>query len=194
VYKSYKKGINIMSEKFNPNNLEKLNNPERLNLIDLRELLKILDLNDCPKIADVGAGTGLFSRAFLEKIPNCTLYALDISDKFLNYMDINLQDYYGDRLKIGKMQETHIPLKDNSIDLIVMINLHHELLSPKELLKDAYRVLKEEGKIFIADWKEGMHKEALSKDSIISDMKEAAFSPIEEVLLSNELLCLIGER
>ncbi|MDM0826680.1 class I SAM-dependent methyltransferase [Clostridium perfringens] len=183
-----------MSEKFNPDNLEKLNNPERLNLIDLRELLKILDLNDCPKIADVGAGTGLFSRAFLEKIPNCTLYALDISDEFLNYMDINLQDYYGDRLKIGKMQETHIPLKDNSIDLIVMINLHHELLSPKELLKDAYRLLKEEGKIFIADWKEGMHKEALSKDSIISDMKEAAFSPIEEVLLSNELLCLIGER
>lgn len=75
-----------------------------------------------------------------------------------------------------------------------MINLNHELLSPKELLKDAYRVLKEEGKIFIADWKEGMHKEALSKDSIISDMKEAAFSPIEEVLLSNELICLIGER
>ena len=107
-------------------------------------------------------------------------------------MDINLQDYYGDRLKIGKMQETHIPLKDNSIDLIVMINLNHELLSPKELLKDAYRVLKEEGNI--ADWKECMHKEALSKDSIISDMKEAAFSPIEEVLLSNELICLIGER
>ncbi len=56
-----------MSEKFNPDNLEKLNNPERLNLIDLRELLKILDLNNYPKIADVGAGTGLFSRAFLEK-------------------------------------------------------------------------------------------------------------------------------
>ena len=57
-----------MSEKFNPDNLEKLNNPERLNLIDLRELIKILDLKDDPKIADVGAGTGLFSRAFLEKL------------------------------------------------------------------------------------------------------------------------------
>lgn len=33
-----------MSEKFNPDNLEKLNNLERLNLIDLRGLLKILDL------------------------------------------------------------------------------------------------------------------------------------------------------
>ena len=33
-----------MSEKFNPDTLEKFNNPERLNLIDLRELLKILDL------------------------------------------------------------------------------------------------------------------------------------------------------
>ncbi|ABG86408.1 hypothetical protein CPR_0863 [Clostridium perfringens SM101] len=33
-----------MSEKFNPDTLEKLNNLERLNLIDLRELLKILDL------------------------------------------------------------------------------------------------------------------------------------------------------
>ena len=33
-----------MSEKFNTDNLEKLNNLERLNLIDLRGLLKILDL------------------------------------------------------------------------------------------------------------------------------------------------------
>ena len=33
-----------MSEKFNPDTLEKPNNLERLNLIDLRELLKILDL------------------------------------------------------------------------------------------------------------------------------------------------------
>ena len=74
-----------MSEKFNPDNLEKLNNPERLNLIDLRELLKILDLNDCPKIADVGAGTGLFSRAFLEKIPNCTLYALNSLEDLYPY-------------------------------------------------------------------------------------------------------------
>ena len=44
MIKSYNKCINIMSEKFNPDTLEKLNNPERLNLIDLRELLKILDL------------------------------------------------------------------------------------------------------------------------------------------------------
>ena len=59
----------------------------------------------------MGAGIGLFSRAFLEKISYWTLYALDISDEFLNYMDINLQDYYGDRLKIGKMQRNSYSIK-----------------------------------------------------------------------------------
>lgn len=183
-----------MSKKFNTEDFEKLNSPERLNLIDLRELLKILALNDSPVIADVGAGTGLFSRAFLEKLPDSTCYALDIADEFIGYMNTNLKSSYPNRLTIGKMQENHIPLKDSSVDLVIMINLHHELHSPIELLKDTYRVLKENGKIFVADWKEGFHKEAPSKNSIISDMKEAAFSPVEEVPLSNELICLVGER
>lgn len=183
-----------MGKKFNPEHLEKLNNPERLNLIDLRELLKILELNSSPIIADVGAGTGLFSRTLLEKIPNSTLYALDISDEFIEYMNTNLQEFYPTRLKVGRMPENHIPLKDNSVDLVIMITLHHELTNPTELLKDAYRVLKEDGKLFVADWKEGVHKEALNKAFIISDIKEAAFSPVEEIPLSNELICLIGER
>lgn len=183
-----------MSKKFNIEDLEKLNDPKRLNLIDLRELLKILALNASPVIADIGAGTGLFSRALLERLPNSTCYALDIADEFIEYMDTNLKSSYLNRLTIGKMQENHIPLKEESVDLVIMINLHHELHSPTGLLKDAYRVLKEDGKIFVADWKEGFHKEALNKNSIISDIKEAAFSPVEEVPLSNELICLIGER
>ncbi|EGT3617639.1 class I SAM-dependent methyltransferase [Clostridium perfringens] len=183
-----------MSKKFNIDDLEKLNDPKRLNLIDLRELLKILALNDSPVIADIGAGTGLFSRALLERLPNSTCYALDIADEFIEYMDTNLKSSYLNRLTIGKMQENHIPLKEESVDLVIMINLHHELHSPTVLLKDAYRVLKEDGKIFVADWKEGFHQEALNKNSIISDIKEAAFSPVEEVPLSNELICLIGER
>ncbi|MGG5461090.1 class I SAM-dependent methyltransferase [Clostridium sp. B9] len=182
-----------MDHKFNIEHIEKLNSPKRLTLIDWVEVLKVLSLPDKPVIADIGAGTGLFSRVLLEKLPNSTVYSLDISDDMLEYMNTNLAPSYPKRLTVGKMQESHIPLKDNSVDLVIMINIQHELAEPSELLKDAYRVLKEDAKIFIADFKVGEHKHAISKESIISDLKEAAFSPVEEIIASNELICLIGE-
>lgn len=182
-----------MSHKFDIAKLEKLNDPKRLKLIDWSEVLKVISLGKNPVIADVGAGTGLFSRLLLEKIPDSTLYSLDISEEMIEYMEINFEPNYKKRAVIGKMQENHIPLKDHSVDLVVMINIYHELENPVKLLNDVYRVLKEEGKVFIADWKEGSHKDAISKNTIISQVKEAAFSPVEEILASNELVCIVGE-
>lgn len=183
-----------MDHKFDIEQLEKLNDPKRLTLIDWVEVLKVLALPENPVIADVGAGTGLFSRLLLEKLPSSKLYSLEISDNMIKYMNSNLAPSYGERITIGKMQENHIPLKDNSVDLVIMINLYNELTSPFELLKDTYRVLKDEGKIFISDFKIEENKNALSKESIISDLKEVAFSPVEEIIASNELICLVGER
>ncbi|MFP4621786.1 MAG: class I SAM-dependent methyltransferase [Bacteroidales bacterium] len=52
-----------------------------------------------------------------------------------------------------KMEESSIPLSDNLADVLIMINLHHELHDPGQILKECTRVLKPGGKQAIVDWK-----------------------------------------
>jgi len=58
-----------------------------------------------------------------------------------------------------KMEESAVPLEDGIADLVYMINLHHELDKPEAILEESFRTLKNNGAIFIVDWK----KEAMSE-------------------------------
>ncbi|MBK5201970.1 MAG: methyltransferase domain-containing protein [Spirochaetaceae bacterium] len=51
------------------------------------------------------------------------------------------------------MEENRINLSDQSVDLVLMISLYHELDDPEKLLKECLRILKNNGKICIIDWK-----------------------------------------
>jgi ubiquinone/menaquinone biosynthesis C-methylase UbiE len=172
-----------VEKKFNPKKLEKLNNPNRLKNIPPDYIWNKLNASACKTIVDVGAGTGLFSKAFSDLMRNGIVYALDISDVMINWMQTNLSDYKG--IIPLLMSETEIPLDDEFSDLVCMITLHHELNDPKELLLESYRVLKKGGKICIIDWK----KEEISfgpsfaircsAEQISDQLKSAGFSHIE---------------
>ena len=64
----------------------------------------------------------------------------------------NLSPYYSE-LRPLLMKDYSIPLEDGIADLIVMINLHHEIEDPLAILTECYRLLRPGGKIAISDWK-----------------------------------------
>ena len=77
-------------KKFDSAELEKLNNPDRLK-DSPPELLASRLGNRLPKtIVDIGVGTGLFCRAFLTVFNPDTIYACDMSDTMLNWMQGNV--------------------------------------------------------------------------------------------------------
>lgn len=171
-----------MEKKFNPKKLEKLNNPKRLKNIPPEYILKRLEINNSTTIIDIGAGTGLFSRAFYDLIEDSTVYALDISEDMYEWMKSNLPEGITPLI----MGENDIPLDSDFSDLAIMINLHHELENPVDLLKETRRVLKNEGKICIVDWK----KEEMpmgpsieircTSDEIMSQLNLAGFININQ--------------
>lgn len=138
------------SIKFDPKKLAKLNNPERLKTINPEVIWQILDLQNPEVLIDVGAGTGFFTKEFAKKINSGTVYACDSSEIMVQWMQENIADK---KIIPLTCSETSVDIPDCIVDLVYMINVHHELLEPEKLLIEAHRLLKSGGKIAIIDWK-----------------------------------------
>lgn len=139
--------------KFDPDKLEHLNDPERLKDIPPAWIWEKLNLEHTPgTVVDLGAGTGLFSRQFARMEGVEKVYALDISGIMVEYMNNEVASL-DERIVPLQMEEAVVPLSDDTADVLVMINLHHEFHHPDALLKECARVLKPEGRLVIVDWK-----------------------------------------
>ena len=138
--------------KFNPKKLLRLNDPQRLRDIDPDYVLGKIKIQDPNVFVDIGAGTAFFSIAFLKHAKPSKIYAWDISDVMVNWMKENVVPKHPNIVPV-KTEEVSIPLDDGIADVVFMINLHHELDNPMMTLKEAYRILKPGGNIFIIDWK-----------------------------------------
>ena len=139
-------------KKFDVKKLQKLNNPKRLRDIPPEYIWARIDTSNPDVLVDIGAGTGFFSVHFLNLANGETLYACDISDTMIEWMEEHICPQNPGITPL-KMEENRVPLDDDTADLVYMINLHHELDNSQAILSESYRILKNAGKIFIVDWK-----------------------------------------
>lgn len=134
-------------------------------------------------MVDIGAGTGLFTVAFSQLEPEAHIYACDISREMIAWLQEKVVPLHPHIYPL-LMEETRLPLPDDCADLVYMINLHHELERPVELLLDCRRVLKKSGTLFIVDWKriETEHGPPVSwrvsPEEVERQLSEAGFRPL----------------
>jgi ubiquinone/menaquinone biosynthesis C-methylase UbiE len=147
-----KKNNKMSEHKFKPEFLARLNNPERLKDLPPDVLFSKFQVNNPKIIFDIGAGSGFFSVQMAKYFPESKIYACDISQEMLSWMSKNIIPEY-DQISLHIMEENQIPFDDCTGDVLIMINLHHELDNPELMLSECYRVLKPGGHIIIADWK-----------------------------------------
>lgn len=139
-------------KKFDPKKLQKLNNPNRLLDIPPDYIKEKLNSAESDIIVEIGAGTAFFAIAFLPIFKPSTIYACDMSQVMIDWVTENVVPKHPAILPV-KTTESTVPLKDAMADIVYMINLHHELETPLLSIKEANRLLKPGGKIFIVDWK-----------------------------------------
>lgn len=139
-------------KKFDPKKLQKLNDPRRLTDIPPEYIRRRLTLKEPSVLVEIGAGTAFFSIAFLRQFTPSKIYACDISEAMIRWITENVSPEHPDIIPV-KTEEHAVPLEDGVADLVFMINLHHELDDPMLTVKEACRLLKPGGEIFIVDWK-----------------------------------------
>jgi SAM-dependent methyltransferase len=142
-------------EKFDVAKLERLNDPSRLEYLDPTVLWAAAAVSDPHTIVDIGAGTGLFACRFAELAPEADVYAIDIEPAMVRWMVENRARDACGRLRPLLGHEARVPLPTGEADLVIMINLHHELVDPIENYREALRLLRIGGTVLVADWRPG---------------------------------------
>ena len=110
-----------------------------------------LDLNKSLVVADFGAGTGYFTSQLAKR---CSLvYAVDIQSEMiqLNKKNMLLKNIQNVKYVINTPKQTNLP--QNSVDLILLVDVYHELEFPFEVVNDMKNSLKNNGQIVLLEYR-----------------------------------------
>ena len=123
-----------------------------LRTTDLEPILfikKKLEHLDRIEAADIGCGGGRYDARLFEQLgKRLHLTCIDDSEKMLKELAKKLEKHKITNYKTIRTQARGLPLKDNVLDVVITLNaLHHFIVL--DFLREASRVLKDEGCLFI---------------------------------------------
>lgn len=139
-------------KRFNTANLDKLDQPGRMLEFPIEFVVEKARLTNPKLILDIGAGTAFFSKPLAVRFPDAMIKACDASPVMINWMQMNVVASYPNIEPI-LTDAAHLNFSPDSADLIIMVNLHHELNNHDEVLSACYKILKEGGSVVISDWR-----------------------------------------
>ena len=143
-----------MGLKFDPSRLDRLNDPSRTRFMDIGLVWEGFAVERPHCVVDLGAGTGFFAVRFAPFMaPGGRIHACDSSQFMVDWMKANLTPPQLESVLPTLVGESAIDLPDKSVDLLYMINVHHELEDPGRTLREARRLLRPKAPVAIIDWK-----------------------------------------
>ena len=132
-----------------------LERPEREEEERTDLLVEALDLKPGAIVADIGAGSGYFSWRMARKVgPTGQVYAVEIQQPMLDLLMANMRRrQVGDivRPALGTVQDPKLP--EASVDLILLVDVYHELDYPYEMTQAMVRALKPGGRLVLVEYR-----------------------------------------
>lgn len=117
--------------------------------------IRALDLQPGMMVADIGAGTGYFARRMAKHIaPGGKVYAVDIQPEMLDLLkQYSVQEKVSNVVPVlAKADDPGLPM--GAIDLAIMVDVYHELSSPRAVLRQLAKALKPDGRLVLLEYRE----------------------------------------
>ena len=157
------------------------------------ETIKQLNIKEDMIIADFGCGAGYFTVPLAKAAEEGKVYALDVLAEALESVRsrakleglFNIETKHCDLEILGGSG-----LEDNSIDLVLLGNILFQSFQKDDIIKEARRVLKKDGKLIIIDWKPNQsmgppEKLIISSDAVKKMVKEQSLGFEKEFPVDN---------
>lgn len=140
--------------KFDISKLARLRDPERLETQNPDAIWAVLaDGLTIETLIDIGVGIGYFAIPFARKIKKGKVHGCDLNPEMLKYLEAAIEKEGVDNIEPVLCGEVEVPLGDAIADVVMMVNLHHELDFRDRSLTECRRLLRTGGKMAVIDWK-----------------------------------------
>jgi len=159
-----------------------LERPEREKEENTSLLLKNLAVKPGMLIADIGAGSGYHSSLLSKMVGTGKVFAVDVEPEMIAYLNERIKQEKLSRIVPVLGTEQKLPLPENTIDMMLLVDVYHEFSYPYEMTLSMRAALKPGGKLVLVEFRsedqnvpiKSIHK--MSEAQAIKEFKAAGFT------------------
>jgi ubiquinone/menaquinone biosynthesis C-methylase UbiE len=152
------------------------------------DIVRTVGLRPGDAVADIGAGTGLFTQLFAEKVgPQGVVYAVDISSTFVKYIAEQSKKLGHEQIVKSVLNtQDSVELPPASINVAFICDSYHHFEHPEKMLDSIHRSLRPGGRLVIIDF--DLHQDSSDfvkqrarapKEVYYQEIIAAGFEPLE---------------
>ena len=154
---------------------------------DCNRMLASLKLKPGQVVCDLGCGNGFYTLRIAEEVgPQGKVLAVDIQPEMLTLLRERAKEANVTNVKpiLGSLIDPKLPVGE--ADLILLVDVYHELSHPEHMLAAMRRALKPDGRLVLVEFRledplvpiKLLHK--MSKEQILKEIPPNGFKLVEE--------------
>jgi ubiquinone/menaquinone biosynthesis C-methylase UbiE len=128
-----------------------LERPEREAREQPERVLDMLALDNSMTVADVGAGTGYFTVRLAKRVRE--VLATELQPEMLRLLDARLQRERISNVRLIRASESQAKLPERCCDVVLLVDVYHELTDPPGVMAGIRRALKPTGTLAIVEYR-----------------------------------------
>ena len=137
-----------------PGGIPWLDRPQRVNEEHPEVVIDALELREGEVVADLGAGSGFFTFRMAPKVGKTgRVLAVDIQEEMLDAIRRRAAEANMTNVQEIKDTETDPKLPANGVDLVLMVDVYHELSYPFEVMTKVRQALKPDGRVVFVEYR-----------------------------------------
>lgn len=165
-----------------------LERPEREAEEQPQQVIEALEIKPGQTVADLGAGSGYFSFRMAPKVGSTgKILAVDIQQEMLDVVRKRAQQLKVTNVDTLRSTEADSKLPADSVDLLLMVDVYHELEYPYEVMQSVVKALKPGGRVALVEYRKEdprvpikeVHK--MSEQQVIKEMTAVGLKHLKTV-------------